>query len=93
MVVVIDRWLLAQVWLYIVSFLLHNFLYSRSSKNSNLSIHFFQTQVRASFFEEIVAKVGLNNENITLDNEMGESHQLCEDMFIFSKVFPQNKIV
>jgi len=43
-------------------------------------------QVRASFFEEIVAKVGLNNENITLDNEMGESHQLCEDMFIFSKV-------
>jgi len=66
-------------------------VYSRASKNFNLSVHFYQTQVRASFFEEIVAKVGLNNENITLDNEMGESHQLCEDMFIFSKVFPQNK--
>ena len=54
--------------------------------NNHYVTSFFETQVRASFFEEIVAKVGLNNENITLDNEMGESHQLCEDMFIFSKV-------
>jgi hypothetical protein len=44
-------------------------------------------QVRASFFDEIANKVERKNENVTLDFEMRESHQLCEDMFIFSKVF------
>ena len=43
-------------------------------------------QVRASFFDEIANKVERKNENVTLDLEMRESHQLCEDMFIFSKV-------
>ena len=43
-------------------------------------------QVRASFFDEIAKKVALKNENVTLDYEMRESHQLCEDMFIYSKV-------
>lgn len=42
--------------------------------------------MRASFFDEIASKVERKNENVTLDHEMRESHQLCEDMFIFSKV-------
>ena len=47
----------------------------------------FILQVRESYFEEVISNLDYNAlSNDSLENNLGGTHQMCKDMFIYSIV-------